>query len=89
LPVALVAAFLLSPLILAFRVVSPLGSFAISLVSPLVFIMFQIGPVTSYTKMNTVLRMNVDMPWKPPDMIPATAVVMIVVAGSIIEVDAD
>jgi hypothetical protein len=38
--------------------------------------------------MNAITLINVDMAWKAPDMAPAATIVMIVVAGSVIEVDA-
>ena len=52
-------------------------------------IVFQIGPVTTHAEMNAITLINVEMAWKPPDMMPASTVVMIVVAGSIVEVDTD
>ncbi len=65
------------------------GIFCIPPVFAPVIIVFQIGPVTAHAKVNAIMLINVDMAWKPPGMTPTATVVMIVVAGSKVEVDTD
>jgi hypothetical protein len=67
--------------------VSLLEVFTMSLVFTPVLIVIEIGPVPAHAEVNPVIIVNTNMAWKPSDMIPASVVVMIVVTGSIIEVD--
>ena len=62
---------------------------SIPLVDAPVLGVFRIGPVTAHTKVNTVTLINADMAWKTPDMMPTATIVMIIVATSIIEIDAN
>ena len=52
-----------------------------------VLIIIEIGPVTMQAQTHPVIVVNADMARKPPDMIPASMVVMIVVAAARIKVD--
>ena len=67
--------------------VSLLEVFTMSLVFTPVLIVIEIGPVPAHAEVNPVIIVNTNMAWKPSDMIPTPVVVMIVVTGSIIEVD--
>jgi hypothetical protein len=63
--------------------------YSIPLVDAPVLVVFRIGPIIPHAKMNAITLINVDMPRKPSDMAPAATIVMVVVAGSIIEIDTD
>ncbi len=52
-----------------------------------VLIIIEIGPVAMQAQANPVIIVNTDIARKPSDMIPATMVVMIIVAAAGIEVD--